>query len=741
MMRTYQLIQNAMFNKPGQESEAVALPHTWNALDGQDGGNDYYRGDGHYTFSLPNPTSGKRQYIEFGAANHRATVWCNGVELGTHKGGFSTFRFDLTDHLKERDNTVKVTVNNSVQSIYPQRADFTFFGGLYRNVAFIETQQAHFDLLKDGTQGVFVTPRAPGNTRFDLFPVNAEGCSIAIQVLDAQGNCVAEGSCEATEHTVLNLQINKPHLWDGVRDPYCYKAVASLNCDGEEQDRVEVTFGYRSFRVDAQTGFWLNGKSMPLRGVCRHQDRKDMGWALSKKEHEEDVALIREVGANTIRLAHYQHDQYFYDLCDQVGFVIWAEIPFISQFLEGKEAYDNTVSQMTELIAQCYNHPSICFWGIGNELTIGGFSEELYRNLCDLNALCKKMDPSRLTTMAQIAGVPIDSEHVYITDVQSYNYYLGWYSGVIADNGPRLDAFHAANPDRPYGVSEYGVDNVITWHNAKPFNHDYTEEYAVLYHQEMLKVFAQRPYLWATHVWNMFDFAVDARNEGGFQGQNFKGLVTLDRKIKKDAFFVYKAWWSKEPMVHICGRRFTDRATDERDVTVFTNEPAVTLYVNGEKLATRGAVDHKVVFEAIPLHDGENTVTAQTENAEDTITLNGVAEHNTAYDLPDVMEALNAGNWFSTQSDEVAPVENGYNIQMKIGDIFANDTCLRVVKGWIMAKETVSQDTRLVMASRLTNWMTMWADRTIDELKQIRKEMSDQDFEKLDRMLRRIPKS
>lgn len=740
-MRSYTQISSAMFHKPGEQPQQVALPHTWNAFDGQDGGNDYYRGDGHYAISLPTHTQGKRQYIEFQAANHVATVWCNGVELGTHKGGFSTFRFDLTDVLKEQDNTLTVTVNNSVQPVYPQRADFTFFGGLYRNVTFIETEQTHFELMKNGTSGVFVTPRTPGNTRIDLFPVNADGCQVSVDIVDGAGNVVASGSSVATAHTVMSLKVDSPRLWDGRKDPYCYKAVAILSRDGVELDRVEETFGYRSFHVDAQTGFWLNGKSVPLRGVCRHQDRKDMGWALSRKEHEEDIKLIRQIGANTIRLAHYQHDQYFYDLCDRTGFVVWAEIPFISQFLEGQEAYDNTVSQMTELIAQCYNHPSICFWGIGNELTIGGFSEGLYNNLCDLNALCKKMDPSRLTTMAQIANVPIDSDHVYITDVQSYNYYLGWYSGVIADNGPRLDAFHAANPDRPYGVSEYGADHVISWHSAKPFNHDYTEEYAVLYHHEMLKVFETRPYLWATHVWNMFDFAVDARNEGGIKGQNFKGLVTLDRKIKKDTFYVYQAYWTKEPMVHICGRRFTDRAPEERDVTVFTNESTVTLYVNGVGIGTRGVVDHKVVFENVPLNDGENTLTAKTDNAEDTIILNGVDEHNSAYDLPDVVEALNAGNWFSAQTDEVALVENGYNLEIPGGELFANETCLRVVKGWVMAKEGVALETKLAVTSRFPNWQAMWGDRRVYEIPQIKKMMNQEDYDKLDRLLGRIPRT
>ena len=739
-MRICTPVTQALFHKSNETPEVVALPHTWNALDGQDGGSDYYRGDGTYIISLPAHTPGKRQFIEFGAANHRATVWCNGTELGTHKGGFSTFRFELTDYLKDGDNRLTVTVNNEYQPIYPQRADFTFFGGLYRDVTFIETAQAHFDLLKDGTKGIFVTPNTPGTTRIDLFPVDAEGCAVTVELLDAEGNCVATATAEAKDHTTLQLKVEKPHLWDGMNDPYCYTAKAVLSRDGQELDTVETTYGYRSFRVDAESGFWLNGKSVPLRGVCRHQDRWNMGWAISKQEHDEDAALIKEIGANTIRLAHYQQAEYFYDLCDQYGFVIWAEIPFISEFLKGQDAYDNTISQMTELIAQNYNHPSICFWGIGNELTIGGFSEELYRNLCDLNALCKKLDPGRLTTMAQIAGVPIDSEHVYITDVQSYNYYLGWYSGLLEDNGPRLDAFHKANPDRPYGVSEYGVDNLLCWHSAKPFNHDYTEEYAVKYHQHMLKVFAERPYLWATHVWNMFDFAVDARNEGGVAGQNFKGLISLDRKTKKDSFFVYKAWWTKEPMVHICGRRFKDRAPDERDVIVFTNEQAVTLFVNGKELATHGAVDHEVIFENVPFVDGENTITAKTAHTEDTIILNGVEAHNPDYDLPDVMEALNAGNWFSTQTDEVASVENGFGIDIPVGELFANDTCLRAVKGWIMAKDGVARDQKLVICSRLTNWQSMWADRYVTTLTQIAKIMTSEDYEKLNRILNRIPR-
>ena len=649
-MRTKSLLTTAMFAKQNEAFTSVALPHTWNALDGQDGGNDYWRGIGTYTIDLPNPTEGKKQYIEFKGANHVATVYCNGREMGTHKGGFSTFRYDLTRAMKAEGNVLTVVVTNGVSDVYPQSADFTFYGGLYRDVTFIEVNKAHFDLLKEGTDAVFVTPHKAGKTRVDLFPVDACGCEVVVTLKDAEGNVVAKGKAEAAAHTTVKLDVANPHLWHSMDDPYLYACEASIVKDGEAVDTVTVNYGYRSFHVDSERGFFLNGKSYPLHGVSRHQDKLDKGWAISKEDHEIDAALIKEVGANTIRLAHYQHDQYFYDICDREGFVLWAEIPFISQFINSKDAYDNTISQMTELIAQNYNHPSICFWGISNEITIGGENEALYRNLADLHALSKKLDPSRLTTMAEVSMVPMDSEHVYITDVLSYNHYFGWYVGEVEDNAVWFDKFHALNPDRCLGVSEYGSENVLMWHSAEPENHDYTEEYASYYHHEMLKTFAARPYLWSTHVWNMFDFAADARDEGGVKGRNNKGLVTYDRQTKKDAFYIYKAYWTTDPMVRVAGRRFADRAPEERDITVYTNCDEVTLVVNGVEVATKAAVDHAVVFENVALNDGANTVTAKACGVEDTITLNGVAEHNYAYDLP---EGNEGANWF----DDPAAIE------------------------------------------------------------------------------------
>ena len=619
--------------------------------------------------------SGKKQYIEIQGANHVATVYCNGRELGTHKGGFSTFRYELTPAMKAEGNVLTVAVTNGISDIYPQNADFTFYGGLYRDVNFIEVEDAHFDLMMDGTSAVFVTPHNVGKTRVDLFPVNADGCMLKVELKDAEGNVVGSAETAAVDHAHVLIDVKNPHLWQGIADPYCYTATASIVKGEEVTDEVTVTYGYRSFRVDAETGFYLNGKSLPLHGVARHQDRLDKGWAISKADHEEDIALIKELGANTIRLAHYQHDQYFYELCNRTGFVLWAEIPFISQFNPSREAYNNTISQMTELVAQNYNHPAICFWGISNEILIGDDREDLRQNLRDLNELAKSMDPSRLTTMAQVSMTPMDSEHNFITDLTSYNHYFGWYVGDVEDNGPWLDKFHAMHPDKPLGVSEYGAENILMWHTAEPDNHDYTEEYANYYHQEMLKTFAARPYLWATHQWNCFDFAADARNEGGVKGRNNKGLITYDRKEKKDAFYVYKAWWNPEPMVFVSGGRFVNRGPEaERNIIVYTNCDEVTLVVNGKDVETKKAVDHMIVFENAVV-DGDNVITAYAGDVKaNTINLKGVAEHDYSYDLPDGNQGA---NWFDDPAALAARAafkypKGYYSIKDKVGVLMSN---------------------------------------------------------------------
>ena len=674
-MRTSIILKQAEFAKEGTEFRAVALPHTWNAFDGQDGGNDYWRGLAHYKIALPDPKVGKRQFIRFEGANHIAKVFCNDVFLGEHKGGFSTFVFELTDVLRLENNVMTVDVTNEVCDVYPQMADFTFYGGLYRNVTFIEVEDAHFDFSKCGTDGLFVTPYSSGKTRFDIFTVGAEGYDVTVSIKDAEGCVVKTSTTKALEHTILALDVREPHLWNGMKDPYCYVAKVKLEKDGNVVDEVSTLFGYRSFRVDAETGFYLNGKSCPLRGVSKHQDMEDKGWAVDREDLERDIEILKEIGANTLRLAHYQHDQYFYDLCDRTGFALWAEIPFISGFRPGKDAYDNTMSQMKELIVQNYNHPSIFFWGISNEITLGGDSEELLKNLRDLHTLAKTLDPSRLTTMAEVSTVPMNSEHCHITDILSYNHYFGWYCGTVADNGPWFDTFHAMHPDRAIGCSEYGADAVLDWHTTKPMNHDYTEEYEAFYHHEMLKMFETRPYLWSTHVWNMFDFAADARNEGGSVGKNNKGLVSYDRKIRKEAFYIYQAYWSDVPMVHVCGERFRDRGPEERQVIVYSNCPKVTLYVNGKAIEEKEVEHHAAVFENVPLDEGDNVVTASYEGVDSNeVILRPVAEPNPAYVLPRGENDVPVGNWFDgvaegTDDDHMEFPEGYYSVKDTVADV------------------------------------------------------------------------
>ncbi|MBQ8955158.1 MAG: hypothetical protein IJ048_13695 [Clostridia bacterium] len=677
-MRTITPIAAARFQKPGQPFEVVALPHTWNALDGQDGGNDYFRGECTYEIDLPAAAPGLCRFIEFEAANHIARVFAGETPLFEHRGGFSTFRVDLTGISCE---TLTVKVDNVAPDVYPQRADFTFFGGLYRPVRLIEVPAAHIDLTRSGSAGVFVTPDASGRTKVEVYVTEPVGCAVCVELIAPDGSVAARGSLPAEEKTVFDgIRVESPVLWNGVKGPNLYTARVTLVKDGEALDEVCVRYGYRGFSVDPEQGFILNGKSCPLHGVCRHQDRENFGWAISDEHHREDMALIQEIGANTIRLAHYQHSQTFYDLCDEAGMVVWAEIPFISVQTLGEAARENTMSQMRELILQNYNHPSICFWGIGNELTMGPVTGALEENLRALDQLARALDPTRLTTIAHLGMVKPGDVYTGITDVQSFNYYFGWYSGDISDNATVLDEMHAAMPGRPIGVSEYGADALITWHSAKPKNHDYTEEYQAKYHAAVQKIFAARPYLWATHAWNMFDFAADARDEGGCQGRNNKGLVTYDRKVKKDAFYLYKAAWRSEPVVHVCGRRFADRAPGERDVIVFSNCPEVTLLVNGQPVATEKGDGYVFTFHDVPLKDGANSVCAVCGEAQDEITLNGVDRSNVAYLMPP--ESIVAGNWFDEETGEQLSMqypEGYFSIRDTVEDLSASPEAAAVM--------------------------------------------------------------
>ena len=636
---------------------ALDLPYTWNGKDGQDGGNDYYRGTCYFAKSLKADElpEGEVKYLQFDGVNSSCVVFWNGKEITKHDGGYSTFRVKLENINDE--NLLVVAVDNSANDrVYPQNADFTFYGGIYRDVSVIGVPENHFDLDYYGAPGIMVTPEIKGNDaeiEIKTFFKN-DNCKVRYEII-ADGEVIASKE----DDDDADFEIKNVHLWDGIKDPYLYTAKATLICDGEEVDEVSTRFGCRTFEIDPQKGFILNGREYPLRGVSRHQDRPDVGNALTPQMHKEDLEIILEMGANTIRLAHYQHSQVFYDLCDEAGLVLWAEIPYISSHM--KDGYDNTISQMKELVSQNYNHPSIVVWGLSNEITIAGSTPDLIKNHKDLNDLVHKMDKTRLTTIAAVSMCSPDDEYVHISDVVSYNHYFGWYGGSTDMNGPWFDDFHKKYPNKPIGISEYGCE-ALDWHTSTPTQGDYTEEYQAYYHEELIKQIADRPYLWATHVWNMYDFAADARAEGGENGMNHKGLVTFDRKYKKDSFYAYQAWLSEKPMVHLCGKRYIDRVEDVTKVTVYSNCDEVELFANGVSVGKQAKGKYPFFYFEVK-NEGTTELKAVAGELEDCGTINKVDTPNENYIMKEEGQVI---NWF-----EISTPDGYLSINNTIGDIMS----------------------------------------------------------------------
>ncbi len=667
------LVSGSMPLSPGRW-ERITLPHTWNGRDGQDGGNDYYRGTCFYARSLKKEElpAGDCILLEFEAANASADVWVNGQMAGHHDGGYSLFRVDITAFLRE-ENQILVAVDNSVNDrVYPQMADFTFYGGLYRNVNLLCTSKARLALFPSGTPGFRVTPEIKGHDADVMVEIFPEGCegneTLQVTVLDGNKQ-VAKGTAPVSRPS-LRLHLADVHRWHGLRDPHLYTCRVELFSGEKLLDTRSLRFGCREYTIDPEKGFLLNGESYPLRGVCRHQDRPDIGYALLEEHHREDMDLICELGANTIRLAHYQHSQIFYDLCDERGLVVWAEIPYISRHMPGGR--ENTLSQMTELITQNRHHASIVVWGLSNEITMripDPNDPDMISNHRQLQALVRKLDPTRLTTLAAVGNCPMDAEYLSIPDVMSWNLYLGWYSGSTEMNGPWLDRFHAAHPEKPVGMSEYGCEG-LNWHSADPVCGDYTEEYQAKYHEDLILQLYTRPYLWATHVWNMFDFAADARSEGGCDGMNNKGLISFDRKYRKDAFYAHKAWLSKDPFVHICGKRFLRHAEETVRITVYSNLPEVELLADGVSLGTQRSETHFFRFN-VP-NEGKTRLEARAGAYRDESAIEKVEQPDMAYVMRETGDVL---NWF-----EIDEPEGRCSVRDKVGRLMASPGAADLVR-------------------------------------------------------------
>ncbi len=677
MRRVINLNSDWNFTIEGRETQHINLPHTWNAIDGQDGGNDYLRTRGTYVRHLSRPEIDEDEaiYLQFDGVNSECEVFLNGEKIMTHEGGYSTFRKEITSLLADGDNILKVIADNRPNDrVYPQKADFTFYGGIYRDVTLLIVSKAHFDLDYYGGPGIRVTAKPmegyhKGSVQVQAW-TNAPADTVEFDILDAEGNPVAQAVCptyqtntaeegargygaaaddilqadgdqagRSTCEYTSQMELPEVHLWNGIEDPYLYTMTARLRKDGQILDEVRTRFGVRDFHYHPSTGFYLNGRKYALHGVSRHQDRKGIGNALTPDMHKEDMDLICEMGANTIRLAHYQHSQVFYDLCDERGMIIWAEIPYISEHMPKGRA--NTISQMKELITQNYNHASIVCWGISNEITISTKDRnDMLENHHLLNDLVHRMDRTRFTTLACYAMCGPFNKVAHITDTVSWNLYLGWYVPGLFLNDLWMRFFHLVYPSRCLGYSEYGCEGMPNLHSEHPRRGDHSEEYQAVYHEYMLKCFDRNPFMWATHVWNMFDFAADARNQGGEPGMNHKGLITFDRKVKKDSFYLYKAWWSKDPFVHITSKRFRDRTAKRITVKVYSNQNEVTLYQDGEKIATKHG---QHIFKFKVKLTGTHDFRAVSGSQKDTAQFAKVGRANPSYRLKETGDK--GANW------------------------------------------------------------------------------------------------
>ncbi len=601
--------------------ENIDLPHTWNAADGAsgrtgitEGGENYYRGSGAYRkhFVLTEEFAGKRIFIEFAGANTVTEVYVNGSFAGKHKGGYSAFRFDITEMLnRDRENIITVKVNNApTDHIAPitDQGDFSKMGGIYRNVRLIAVENVHIDLLDFGSSGIFITPKNISELYADvdilvkLANDGTENKSLTVSAIicDMQGNTAASASSDIfisakeKKATALSVSVQKPVLWNGREKPYLYYAKIRLMSDGKEPDSYVQSFGIRSYQIDFEKGFFLNGKHLDLHGVNYHQDSFENGWAMTDSQRERDYRMMLDMGCTSVRMAHYQHDGHEYDLCDRLGITIWTEIGIVNKMSSDEseehklaEGFaENAKQQLIELIRQNYNHPSVIVWGISNELF--QMTDEIFALFDELNRLAHSEDNTRPTTFAdnQSWGRFLELP----ADLVGYNRYFGWYkdAGAPEDFGPWLDNYHESKEKRPLCISEYGGGGAVSQHkdnidwqsDIDPWGERHYENYQSELHERVWAQLSQRPYLWGKYIWCMFDFASDGREEGDTKGQNDKGLATRER-VPKDSFYFYKSVWNSDPMLHITEKRFIKRPCIIPQIKAYSNAVSAELFING----------------------------------------------------------------------------------------------------------------------------------------------------------------
>lgn len=695
MRRAELLNENWLFQMEGSEAEIVSIPHCYNSIDGQDG-SKMFRGIGVYKniWALDAAEVNKKHYLEIGAAELTSKVKINGILCAEKKVGFSLYRVAIDPYLQPGENTIEVIVSNEINNrIYPGMADFSFYGGLYRDVRVITDDDIHFAELDGSRDGITLFPEISeqncGVLRAEARIDVEEGASLAgaickMVIKDADDAVIAEVAEAAADKTELTAEIADAHRWHGVEDPYLYSAEFTLTAaDGAVLDQRSFPIGFRTFRYDKEKGFMLNEKPYKLHGVAKHQDFGGVGNAIRDEHRKKDMELILEMGANTIRCSHYQHCDEWYEMCDRAGLLVWAEVPVISAVPQKAEADENAKEQLTLLIAQARNHTSIYCWGVQNEVCMITKNSYTFRLVDELAKMVNEMDPSRMTAQANERSTENNCPIFKSTDILGFNYYYGWYYGTIPELQGRLDAVHAENPDQPMMLTEYGVDTNPRFHSLTPKSNDYTEEYQLMFLDNAIQAIEERTFMIGGYAWNMFDFGSAGRDEGGKGGQNQKGLVTIDRALRKDAYYLFKAYWSKVPFVYLAGRRFVNRPQEAAEITVLSNCQTLELTVNGVKAGEKNAIP-MTKFENVALNPGENIISVIAKAADgsictDEIVICRVEEPDPSYVCPVKNEGSNAVDWFmgldpeTMERVEEKPLRpEGFTLNDIIPDIFDN---------------------------------------------------------------------
>lgn len=711
-MKRIDLNDNWLFTKENSEDyigkeidkgENVSLPHCFNDIDGQSG-DGMFKGECCYQkkLNIAKEELDKFIFLEIGAAALVSKVYVNGQLAGSSKCGFSMFRVSLNDFLRCGENIVSIMVDNSRHDdVYPLMADFSFYGGIYREVKLIVADALHFDLMDNSRDGIYLTQKSTGNDKFEL-KINgrlinelaeAKTSKVEFKLLDKEEKIVFNKSIDLdilkeAEFELIE-EINNPELWQGIENPYLYKFEAELYCEGVPCDKRSIEIGFRTVEITPDKGVFLNGKAIKFNGVSRHQDFAGLGNAVTKEHMDLDMSIIKEIGANTIRLAHYQHNDYFYSLCDREGILVWAEIPFISVPTTSDKENTNAKEQLERLIKQAYNHSSIYCWGVQNEITIAIENEQIYEMVKQLAVMARGLDSSRFIAQANIHSVANESSLNELTDFVGYNLYYGWYYKEMQDLGTRLDDFHKVRPNVPVMVTEYGVDTNPKLHSYNPTVKDYTEEYQLLFQNNALKTFNERSFVLGGYIWALFDFGSEIRNEGGVKGKNQKGLVTIDRKLKKDSFYLCKAYWSKEHFVKLAGARFVNRHEELNDIVVISNVYHVKLYVNDEFMSEINSNEPMKKFEAVKLALGENKIKVEafdeTGNTyTDEMILKRVNEADESYILKKAEEKTHVTNWFQkfdlSNVQEVAIKEGYYSTFDTIEELYKDEEAKAIFK-------------------------------------------------------------